>query len=44
MEVVELINTIIGIAFAVCYAYQFFYILVALLGRSKYIGKDTYQQ
>ena len=35
MEVVELINTIIGIAFAVCYAYQFFYILVALLVKGR---------
>ena len=35
MEVVELINTIIGIAFAVCYAYQFFYIPISLFGRGK---------
>ena len=35
MEVVELINRIIGITFAVCYAYQFFYILVSLFGRSR---------
>ena len=32
----ETINQVIGILFFVCYAYQFVYIPIALLGRKKH--------
>ncbi len=35
MQTIEIINSVVAIAFTICYAYQFFYILVPFLFRQK---------